>query len=54
MDTINEIMEEEVEVLEIASQGNERLNILKLAATTCIAVACTIAVKTLKMQVFQV
>ena len=54
MDTINEIVEEEVEVLETSPQGNEKLNILKLAATTCIAVACTVAVKTLEIQVFQV
>ena len=52
MDTINEIIEEEVEVLETSPQGNEKLNILKLAATTCIAVACAVAVKTLEMQVF--
>ncbi|MCG8622526.1 MAG: hypothetical protein MJE68_11100, partial [Proteobacteria bacterium] len=54
MDTINEIIEEEVEVLETSPQGNEKLNILKLAATTCIVIACTVAVKTLEMQVFQV
>ena len=51
MDTINEITE--VEVLETSPQGSKKLNIFKLAATTCIAVACTVAVKTLEMQVFQ-
>ena len=53
MDTINEIVDEKVEVLESTPQGNETLNIFKLAVTTCIAVACTVAVKTLEMQVFQ-
>ena len=51
IDTINEITE--VEVLETSPQGSKKLNIFKLAATTCIAVACTVAVKTLEMQVFQ-
>ena len=52
MDTINEIVDEKVEVLESTSQGNETLNIFKLAVTTSIAAACAIAVKTLEMQVF--
>ena len=53
MDTINKIVDERVEALETLPQG-KKLNIFKLAATTCIAVACTVAVKTLEMQVFQV
>ena len=52
MDTINEIVDEEVEVLESTPQGNVTLNIFKLAATTSFAAACAIAVKTLEMQVF--
>ena len=52
MDTINEIVDEKVEVLESTSQGNETLNIFKLAVTTSLAAACAIAVKTLEMQVF--
>ena len=51
MDTINEITE--VEVLETSPQGSKKLNIFKLAVTTCITVACTVAIKTLEMQVFQ-
>ena len=52
MDTINEIVDEKVEVLESTSQGNETLNIFKLAVTTSLAAACAIVVKTLEMQVF--
>ena len=51
MDTINEIVDEKV--LESTPQGNETLNIFKLAVTTSFAAACAIAVKTLEMQVFQ-
>ena len=50
MDTINEIVDEKV--LESTPQGNETLNIFKLAVTTSFAAACAIAVKTLEMQVF--
>ena len=53
MDTINEIVDEKVEVLESTPQGNETLNIFKLAVTTSFAAACAIAVRTLEMQVFQ-
>ena len=53
MDTINEIVDEKVEVLESTPQGNETLNIFKLAVTTSFAAACAIVVKTLEMQVFQ-
>ena len=52
MDTINEIVNEKVEVLKCAPQGNITLNIFKLAVTTSFAAACAIAVKTLEMQVF--
>ena len=52
MDTINEIVDEKVEVLESTTQGNETLNIFKLVVTTSFAAACAIAVKTLEMQVF--
>ena len=51
MDTINEIVDEEVEVLETPVQGNVKLNIFRLAVTTSIAAACAVAVKTLEMQV---
>ena len=51
MDTINEIVDEKV--VEPTPQGNETLNIFKLAVTTSFAAACAIAVKTLEMQVFQ-
>ena len=51
MDTINEIVDEKVEV-EPTPQGNVTLNIFKLAVTTSFAAACAIAVKTLEMQVF--
>ena len=53
MDTINEIVNEKEKVLEPTPQGNETLNIFKLAVTTSFAAACAIAVKTLEMQVFQ-
>ena len=53
MDTINEIVNEKVKVLESTPQGNATLNIFKLAVTTSFAAACAIAVKTLEMQVFQ-
>ena len=53
MDTINEIVDEKVEVVEPTPQGNVTLNIVKLAVTTSFAAACAIAVKTLEMQVFQ-
>ena len=38
--------------MDTTSQGNETLNIFKLAVTTSFAAACAIAVKTLEMQVF--
>ena len=53
MDTINEIVNEKEKVVESTPQGNETLNIFKLAVTTSFAAACAIAVKTLEMQVFQ-
>ena len=53
MDTINEIVNEKEKVAESTPQGNETLNIFKLAVTTSFAAACAIAVKTLEMQVFQ-
>ncbi|MCG8620383.1 MAG: hypothetical protein MJE68_00070 [Proteobacteria bacterium] len=52
MDTIYEIIDEQVEVLEPPPQGNVKLNIFRLAVTTSIAAACAVAVKTLEMQVF--
>ena len=52
MDTINEIVNEKVKVLESTPQGNVTLNIFKLAVTTSFAAAGAIAVKTLEMQVF--
>ena len=52
MDTISEIVDQKVEVLEPVTQGKETLNILKLAIITSLAAACAIAVKTLEMQVF--
>ena len=51
MDTIHEIVDEQVEVLESPPQGNAKLNIFKLAVTTSIAAACAVAVHALEMQV---